>query len=315
MQNKMIKPMKYKGKNKHDNYFEGWYYKCVSKDKLTTLSFIPGISKNKINPHAFIQVIYNDRINIKTDYLRFDINDFSYDYKENILSIKNNQFSLESLSIDYESKDLLVKGKVFLKNLQPITSNIFSPSIMGFFEYFPFMECNHDVVSMSHQLSGEIRIDERVINFDNGKGYIEKDYGKSFPSSYVWIQSNHFEDEESSFMFSYAKIPYLGLKFNGFLTNLIYHNKEYRFATYNFSKIEIIKKEEHSVVFEIRKGKYKLIITAKNSDTTLLAAPKEGAMDHLIKEGLSGQVEIVLYKNKELIYSDIGKSAGIEIMI
>lgn len=311
----MLKPMKFKGKHKKRNYFEGWYYKCVTADRKTTLSFIPGISINKKKPHAFIQVIYNNSESIKTHYLTFKINDFYYDYDLNRLSIKNNLFSLESFSIDFVANNLAVRGEVKLLDQQPIKTNLFMPSIMGFFEYLPFLECNHDVVSMSHKLNGKITIDGTRVDFDNGKGYIEKDYGKSFPSKYIWIQSNNFSDELTSLMFSYAKIPYLGLKFNGFITNLIYNDKEYRFATYNFSKAKIIKLEEHLVIFEVKKGKYKLIINAENSNTIPLAAPKEGVMDHYIKEGLSGFVEISLYEKQKLIYSDLGKSAGIEIMM
>ena len=315
MPNKMIKPMKFKGKNKKRNYFEGWYYKCVTLDRKTTLSFIPGISINKENPHAFIQVIYNNGESIKTNYLTFETNDFYYDYNLNRLSIKNNLFSLDGFSINFETNNFTVRGEVKLLDQKPIKTNPFMPSIMGFFEYLPFMECNHDVVSMSHKLKGKIKLDDKTIDFDNGKGYIEKDYGKSFPSKYVWIQSNNFSDELTSLMFSYAKIPYIGLKFNGFITNLHYKNKEYRFATYNLSKAKIIQLDEHLVVFEIKKGKYKLIIKAENSNTIPLAAPKEGVMDHYIKEGLSGFVEISLYEKQKLIYNDIGKSAGIEIMM
>lgn len=315
MPNKMIKPMKFKGIHKKRNYFEGWYYKCVTFNRKTTLSFIPGISVNKENPHAFIQVIYNDGESIKTHYLTFKINDFHYDFSVNKLSIKNNLFFPDKFFIDYENKEFTVRGEVKLVDQTPIKTSLFTPSIMGFFEYLPFMECNHDVVSMSHRLSGKIKLDDKTIDFDKGKGYIEKDYGKSFPGKYVWIQSNNFSDDDTSLMFSYAKIPYLGLKFNGFITNLIYNNKEYRFATYNFSKAKIIQLEEHLVIFEIKKGKYKLIIKAENSNTIPLAAPKEGVMDHYIKEGLSGFAEISLYENHKLIYNDTGKSAGIEIMM
>ncbi|QII81181.1 hypothetical protein G7057_00970 [Jeotgalibaca arthritidis] len=45
-----------------------------------------------------------------------------------------------------------------------------------------------------------------------GKGYIEKDWGRSFPKNYIWIQSNHFNDNQRSLFFSYAHIPYRRLK-------------------------------------------------------------------------------------------------------
>ncbi|MCK7537696.1 MAG: tocopherol cyclase family protein [Marinilabiliales bacterium] len=33
----------------------------------------------------------------------------------------------------------------------------------------------------------------KMADFSGGRGYIEKDWGHSFPSAYVWMQSNHFQ--------------------------------------------------------------------------------------------------------------------------
>ncbi|MDD4000105.1 MAG: tocopherol cyclase family protein [Bacilli bacterium] len=310
----MIKPMKFKGKNKKNNYFEGWYYKCVSKDETTTLSLIPGISLNKDNPHSFIQVILNNN-EIKTTYLEFEISDFNYNYQTNILSVQDNHFAIDYFDIDYSDDDFEIKGKVKLKNHKPIKTSIFSPSIMGFFQYLPLMECTHEVVSMNHDLLGMITINGKSYDFCNGKGYIEKDYGRGFPSEYVWLQSNHFSQERVSLMFSYAIIPYLGFKFKGFIVNLIIEDKEYRFATYNFSKIKIIEREKNFISFMIKKSKYSLFIKAKNKNTIALAAPKEGKMDNFIKEGLSGEVEVIFKHKDKVIFEDKGIRCGIEIML
>ena len=42
--------------------------------------------------------------------------------------------------------------------------------------------------------SGSLEINGAEISFEGGKGYIEKDWGRSMPSDWIWIQSNHFED-------------------------------------------------------------------------------------------------------------------------
>jgi hypothetical protein len=186
---------------------------------------------------------------------------------------------------------------------------------MGFFEYLPLMECNHDVVSMNHTLSGDLEINGQSFNFSQGKGYIEKDYGKSFPQKYVWIQSNHFSREDVSLMVSYATIPYLGLRFKGFIINLVIADKEYRFSTYNFSKIRLIEKSDNHIILNVKRGHYSLCIKAENKDTIKLPSPKEGIMNQHIKEGLSGYVHILLKKKTQKIIDDIGYSAGIEIMM
>lgn len=309
------KPMKFKGKHKKNKYFEGWYYKFVSKDESTTLSLIPGVSINRKNPHAFIQVIYKSLDTVTTKYLTYDIKEFNYDYQSNTVWIKNNKFNLSEIELSYEDLDFNVYVSLQINNLIPIRTTVVKPSIMGFFHYLPFMECKHDVVSMNHEVIGEINFNGIEKDFTKGKGYIEKDFGKSFPISYVWIQSNNFTNNSASIMFSYAKIPYLGLRFNGFIINFIFNNKEYRFATYNFSRTKLKFKSENQVVFEVKKRGYRLIVDATNSKTVALASPKEGLMDHYIKEGLSGEVKVTLYKRNKLLFDEMGKNAGIEIML
>jgi hypothetical protein len=306
--------MTYKGRRKKDKYFEGWYYKFVVNDQSLTLSLIPGISKNKIDPHAFIQVIINKNNHIQTEYVRYHISDFNYDYEHNIVRISDNAFGQKQVFIDINS-DLKVKGQINIGDFTPIRTSIISPSIMGFFEYLPLMECNHDVVSMNHTLSGDLEINGQSFNFSQGKGYIEKDYGKSFPQKYVWIQSNHFSREDVSLMVSYATIPYLGLRFKGFIINLVIADKEYRFSTYNFSKIRLIEKSDNHIILNVKRGHYSLCIKAENKDTIKLPSPKEGIMNQHIKEGLSGYVHILLKKKTQKIIDDIGYSAGIEIMM
>jgi hypothetical protein len=168
---------------------------------------------------------------------------------------------------------------------------------------------------MNHEVIGTLNFNGIEKDFTEGKGYIEKDFGRSFPISYVWIQSNNFANDSTSIMFSYAKIPYLGLRFNGFIINFIFNNKEYRFATYNLSKTKLKLKSENQVIFEVKKRGYRLVVDAMNSKTVALASPKEGLMDHYIKEGLSGEVKVTLYKRDKILFDEIGKNAGIEIML
>ena len=49
-------------------------------------------------------------------------------------------------------------------------------------------------------------IDGKTIDFTNGIGYIEKDWGKSFPNSWIWMQTNHFKYHNASLMASLSSI-------------------------------------------------------------------------------------------------------------
>ena len=315
---KLINPEYFQGNNKKKRYFEGWYFKLVSQDEIYTIAFIPGISLATLDQHAFIQVFISKQeetdVSLKTYYIRYQLKDFTFGHDSFWIMIGENYFSNERIKIKLQNNQIDLSGEIEFDHLTPLKRTLFMPNIMGFFGYFNFMECYHGVVSMTHHLTGTIHVNHQLITFDTGKGYIEKDWGKSFPKSYVWMQSNHFENQETSFLFSYADIPFLGLHFKGLIINLLYNQKEYRFATYNHAKV--IKEEfnENSVHYQIKKGIYLLDIEGKSTKQIGLASPKNGMMIEQIKEGLSGYIHLKLYLNNSLIYEDSGRHAGIEIM-
>ncbi len=314
------KAMSFKGNLKKQKYFEGWYYKFVSKDRKHTLSIIPGISLNKEDSHAFVQVVYsnidnNKNENLITAYVRLAKNVFNYNHEENRVELGTSFFGLKTVSMNLESKEISLAGKIELDNLIKVRTNILSPTIMGYFSYVPFMECNHEVVSMDHDLRGKIEINGKVVDFTGGKGYIEKDFGRSFPVSYIWLQTNTFETDKTSFMFSYATIPFLLFKFKGLIANLVIRDKEYRFATYNLSTVKILRLEDDHLRLMIKKRRYLMEVDVSYDKTHVLPAPKKGKMNQTINESLMGEIKIRLLHKGDLLYEGKGSNAGVEIML
>ena len=316
---KTFHPEIFQGHLKKKNYFEGWYFKYVSKSLSHTFAFIPGISLNKKDTHAFIQVFISDRTKeketLKTYYFKYDINAFSFHPKTFKIQIAENMFSSDSMFLSIDNDDLDLQVHLENLHLTPIKKNLLFPSIMGPFGYLGFMETYHGIVSMSHQVKGSILLNKEAISFNQGKGYVEKDWGTSFPSSYTWMQSNHFKDSKTSFMLSYATIPFLFFKFKGLISVLIVQGKEFRFATYNLSSVKQLDYDENSVSITIKKRSLKLVVTATTSDYKDLPSPRLGQMNETIKEGLSGNITLKLYKKNTLIYEDEGVASGIEIML
>ncbi|MFA7423208.1 MAG: tocopherol cyclase family protein [Acholeplasmataceae bacterium] len=312
---KIKNPELFQGDKKSNHYFEGWYYKLVSADLKTSIAFIPGISIQKKDPHTFIQVFISSQDDFKMHYYRFDSDVFTYSHDSFSVNIDNNVFTLKSIDINLKDPSMQIFGVVHFRDHKSLNKNLYQPNIMGPFAYLPFMECNHGVISMQSHLKGTLTINNKEIDFTNGKAYIEKDWGKSFPKAYIWLQSNHFKNDKTSLMFSYATIPFSVLSFKGLIVNLLFNDKEYRFATYNMTKI--IKKEirKDEIDFILKKGKYKLYVYAKKDKEIELKSPSLGIMNQTIKEGLSGIIRIKLYEKDKLIYEDEGLNAGIEIMM
>jgi hypothetical protein len=315
-------PMLYQGRRKKKEYFEGWYFKQVTADGKATISVIPGISMDRSDPHCFIQVIAclepdeNPKTAFQTEYFRFSSEKFAYEDEPFSIRIDGNRFSEQEMTLHLVSKAIELDGTVTFGPFHGIETSLIHPSIMGYFAYLPKMECYHGIVSMKHTLTGGFSLNGRDISYEDGIGYIEKDWGSSFPSSYLWLQSNHFDDANASVMCSVAKIPFLGGSFQGFICNLHLDGREYRFASYNRSKLDLHEFTPVHASMEFRRKQLILHVDARMEEGALLQAPHEGAMTHKIKEGLYGTIDIALMtKAGEMIFSGIGHQCGIELMV
>jgi hypothetical protein len=320
MLKKVQQPILFQGNLQKTNYFEGWYFKQVSADQQTSLSFIPAVSLNESDPHSFIQYILvetndeNQKIT-HTGYVRYDVSDFSYTNNPFSVTIGSSTFTENLLSIHLEDENFQFHGDINLQEFQPIQTSFLQPNIMGIFGYLPKMECYHGVISMTHKLNGHLTINNKVVDFTEGRGYIEKDWGTSFPKEYIWLQSNHFENKTASLFFSIAHIPFHFTEFEGFICNVVLEGREYRFATYNHSQCEVKEITDAFVHIHLENKNARLSIQAEVLGQGELIAPVQGTMKKAIKEGISGVLSIELKdKTTGEIFSDTGKNAGIEIV-
>ncbi len=313
---KMGNTVVFQGNRKKKNYFEGWYFKMVSKDGSSIMSVIPGISLSKDGKeqHAFVQMI--DGVTAMTSYYTFPIDAFSFSTKKFEIKIGNNYFSEDKIILDLKDSISNVSGQVQMTDQVSYTSGrLMNFGIMGWYRFVPFMECYHGVVSLTHTLTGALTVNNKVHTFDQGKGYIEKDWGSGMPSSWIWMQSNHFSDANSSFMLSIANIPWLGKSFNGFLGFLYHNGKTYHYATYRRTKLHLEVTENNMVNIRIENKKNTILIQAKSKNTGLLKAPVEGSMDRRIAESIDANLNITLLDKKgKIIFTDSTNITGLEMV-
>lgn len=311
---RIFNPEIFQGKNKKKNYFEGWYYKIVDKDETNSFAFIPGIAYDKNGEgHSFIQII--NSLAYHTEYFKYPISKFSYSDRELGITIGNNNFTQDKIDIHLEDKKYPISGSLEFYDIEAFPKKLTRPGIMGPFSFIPFMECYHGVVNIHHKISGSLMINSKVIDFTDGYGYIEKDWGKSFPKWWVWIQSNHFRQENTSMMFSIAKIPWLANHFTGFICFLKIKEKMYLFATYTGAKIKSLEYKDGKIAIIVEDKKHSLSIIGEYNESGILRAPKNGLMDRKISESISSTVEVILRDNKgNILFKDYGKNAGLEVV-
>lgn len=312
------KPEIFQGHLKKKHYFEGWYFKVVDASFKHIFAIIPAIALNKKenSSHAFIQIL--DGVNAKAVYLKFPKESFSYSKETFEVNIGTNYFSRGKLSLDINQNEYEIKGELEFLNTVPWPKKFLQPGVMGWFTYVPFMECYHGVVSMNHDVKGRLRVKGEDILFDNGaKGYIEKDWGKGFPSAWIWTQSNHFSNPNLSFMFSIAEIPFLGSKFVGFLSALWLNDHFYKFATYTRAKLRSLEIRADDVQISVEDKNYKLDfeVAKKGVGSGDLKAPSSGVMIGHIAESINSKIKLNLYdkKSDKVIIDDLGVNAGLEI--
>jgi hypothetical protein len=311
-------PEYFQGNKKKKNYFEGWYFKMVSGDDSSIMSVIPGVSlsENGEKQHAFIQII--DGKTATTSYFTYPIEDFAFSKKKFAIRIGKNYFSEDSLSLNIQNDTISITGTVFMSNTVKLSRKNKGRkklAIMGWYRFAPFMQCYHGVVSLNHTLNGSIKIDAKSFNFDNGIGYIEKDWGKSMPSSWIWMQSNSFASENSSFMLSIATIPWMGKSFTGFLGFFLHDGKAQRFGTYSHAKLEIETSNSETIKITISDKKYTYQLETYRNKSGMLKAPVKGSMDRRIAESIDAKLKMtVLDKDGIVIFTDSTSIAGLEIV-
>lgn len=310
---KIFKPAVFQGNISKRNYFEGWYLKHVSKNQDYVYAFIPGVSLNPENPHAFIQVI--NGVTGITQYIEYPLSAFSFNNKFFEVQIGDSVFSENFIFLQIETSEINVHGRLSYSDGVKYPSSLLSPGIMGWYSFVPFMECKHGVVSVTHHIEGTIVVNDLGIDFSGGKGYIEKDWGKSFPESWIWLQSNNFESTDACIMMSIAKIPWLGKYFTGFLGFLYLKNHFYTFSTYNKSEISEISLINEQLTLIFKNKEYCLKIKAHIKNSGVLRAPQLGKMTRHIKESVDSELEIeLLTLAGKSIYSDKAYRAGLEVI-
>ena len=308
-------PDLYHGAKKTKNFFEGWYFKIADKSGDNVLAFIPGISFGSDDKysHSFLQIV--NGINLKYDYLKYDTESFKYETNKLEIEVNKNKFSLDGFSLDIDEGGTKIYGDIIFKNVIKWPDTALNPGSMGFYNYLTFMECYSQVSALDIELSGNLNINGVDISFDNGKGYIEKNWGREFPYSWIWVQGNNFKQTHASITCSIGRVPFLSTTFKGFLIGLSIDDEFYEFTTTNRSKFKIVKTDIGvNIHCESKDHILTIIVSTENSSFMTLKGPRDGDMIPLVDESLSGvvSVELISKKDNSILFKDESNAAGVE---
>lgn len=314
-----LSPACYHGHGEKPPFFEGWYFKLVTPGGERSLAVIPGVflAPEEEHSQAFIQ-IFDGRSGSVT-FHPYPLSEFhAVRSRKFDLHIGPNHFSSGYMFLDIQGEGRRVHGEIRMIGITPWPVTLFSPGIMGWYAWMPFMQCYHGVVSLDHSLEGQLEVDGELIHFTNGRGYTEKDWGRAFPESWIWVQSNHFSETGTALTASVATIPWIRGEFPGFIIGLWRQGKLYRFATYTGAHIRHLEIGEEKIRWIVEDRRRRLDIYIFRADKKgALRAPTSTGMNRTIEESLEAQVGVHLVERdrrgeERVIVSDLGYHAGFE---
>lgn len=293
----------FQGEGKNEQYFEGWYIKMNDPDNDLSIALIPGVAHFS-KEESFVQynIFFKDQS--FSGKITFKREDFEAIGTPQTVTLP--KFALNEKGVKGSLSD---KGNKILFDLDfglftPIKETVYSPSIMGPFEYLQ-MPCSHDVISMKHLVTGRMFINGEKVEVTNGTGYMEKDRGSTFPSKYVWAQGNDFsENNRASLFLSVARIEKGNMDFIG--TIAVFHdgNEEHRFATYLGTRVTVeVDSENSKYTVTLKNPRKKLEVEVSLINGMSLIAPMHNKMDYAIKETIKSTIRMKFSSsNQEPVY-------------
>jgi len=198
------KPTRLRGDVDRNRYFEGWFQKvCSVKHRVSFVIIYGYATQNSHDTFGFIQLLVPDQA---PRIVYFSKDEISCDSERHIVRMGDNVLSTESIAVD--SNDISIQ--LTLMDNQPIQT--FKNS-MGYTYFVPNLPCYHSVLNTAHRVSGEIRCKDSAYLLEDDLGYMEKNWGTSFPENYVWLHAVDPHDPQVSLLFSQAEIKWLGRTF------------------------------------------------------------------------------------------------------
>jgi len=263
-----------------------------------------------VTDEAFVQVL--DGATGRSWYHRYDVAEFDASAENFDVRVGPNVFSRSGIRVDLPS----VRGQVeFTSPFDPWPVTWRRPGIMGPYAWAPLMECYHGIVSFGHGLSGYLEVDGARQDFEGGRGYIEKDWGRAFPAGYVWLHSNHLDGEpDASLIASVAIIPWLRSSFRGFIVGLRIRGRLHTWSTYNGSREHRLDIDESHVRWSLSGPSGLLELSAERVRGGLLHAPIRTRMHERVEETLDATVAVrVTAPDGRVVVDTVGRSAGLEV--
>lgn len=293
-----LKPTQLKGNFEKRNFFEGWFHKIYSAEHQTSFVIIYGYSTgHSDDKFGFIQLLIPHK---SIEIFYFPKNEISFNAKLHIMQMGSNILSTKYLKINL--KNICIN--LNLSDNQPISTY---KNSMGYSYFIPTLPCYHSVLNKSHLVSGKINFFDNNYLVKNALGYMEKNWGTSFPENYFWLHAIDSNNPSISLLFSQAEIKWLGKSFIKHLGHLRLNGEELDLKTLSHFEVTYDLWKEDNPKIILKSKQIKLEIGFDASKKYMFKGPINGKLSRDILHHSDTQIELKIYQNSETkIYKLIG---------
>jgi hypothetical protein len=287
---RIFKPTTLRGNLERNTYFEGWFQKIYSKEHNSSFVIIYGYAtSNTEDTFGFIQILFPNKT---TEIICFNRNEFSCDPNRHIVRMGENLLTTEIIQIN--TKEV----KIHLKLMNNHVSKTFKNS-MGYNYFLPALPCYHAVLNTGHLVSGEIKQKNERFIIKNELGYLEKNWGTSFPETYYWLHAVDPNDPQVSILFSRAEIDWIGKKFIRHLGHLRFDEKQVDIRSLKNVTVSILSscKDKHEIRISSKTLQIEISIT--HNHKVRFKGPFNGKLSRDIIHFTDSIIQIRLSENNK----------------
>ncbi|MBQ6058601.1 MAG: hypothetical protein IJL39_00895 [Clostridia bacterium] len=277
-------------------FFKGFYFKQQNSDEVVAL--IPAIhSDGNVEKSASIQILTREN----SYFVPYRAEEVGLYDQAGAIAIGSSVFTKNAVYLHMNSQDVLASGELHFSGMTPLAYDI-----MGPFKLMPNLECRHMILSMRHNVRGNLVINGNHYVFCDGIGYLEGDRGRSFPQTYFWCHCAE-TNPSCSISIAVAKVPVAGIELEGVIAVVQIGEKEYRLATYLGARVY---SGRHFVL--LKQGNRRLKVEFGKLFGQELHAPVAGQMTRRIREGICCEASFLFAEGENCLLDFTTQRASIE---
>jgi tocopherol cyclase len=292
------KPNSIRGTFERNKFFEGWFQKVYSKAHKASFILIYGYAThNSDDAFGFLQILIPNQT---PEIVYFPKNEVSCDIEQHIFRMGKNLLTTELIRIETNGLSI----KLNLKNTDPFRT--FKNS-MGYTYFIPNLPCYHSVLNSAQSVSGEIKHQGKCYTLDHEMGYLEKNWGTTFPESYFWVHAIDPNNPAISLLFSRAKIVWLGKTYIKHVGYLRFDGQQIELRALKNVTVSNSNMSPENRIVQIRSASAQLDLALEFGREVLFKGPKDGALSRMIAHQTDARIKVSLtYENRSQQFQLVG---------